>query len=200
MRPAFITYAAKKTAAVVIAGTLVVATGSFALAAAGEETEPDDTTTTTTTEVEETTTTTEVDETTTTTEPEGEGDEVESEETEEAEEAADEPTEDPADLTVEEVEPVEDVETKGEFRNHGEAVRQAAHECPKGPGHGACVSAVAKSDAGKSPTAPEPAPEETTGDEIDEGDSDAALEVQSAEPAPKAKADNAGGNGKGPKK
>jgi hypothetical protein len=35
--------------------------------------------------------------------------------------------------------------------NHGAAVSQAAHDCPPGPGHGACVSAVAHSDAGKKP-------------------------------------------------
>jgi cytoskeletal protein RodZ len=33
--------------------------------------------------------------------------------------------------------------------NHGKYVSQAAHACPPGPGHGACVSAVAHSDAGK---------------------------------------------------
>jgi hypothetical protein len=37
-----------------------------------------------------------------------------------------------------------------EFRNHGEAVSKAAREdCEPGPGHGACVSEVARSDAGK---------------------------------------------------
>jgi cytoskeletal protein RodZ len=33
--------------------------------------------------------------------------------------------------------------------NHGKYVSQAAHECPKGPEHGACVSAVAHSEQGK---------------------------------------------------
>lgn len=35
--------------------------------------------------------------------------------------------------------------------NHGGAVSQAAHDCPPGPEHGPCVSAVAHSDAGKKP-------------------------------------------------
>lgn len=33
--------------------------------------------------------------------------------------------------------------------NHGAAVSEAARTCPPGPEHGACVSAVARSDAGK---------------------------------------------------
>ena len=33
--------------------------------------------------------------------------------------------------------------------NHGKAVSEAAHSCAKGKGHGKCVAAVAKSDAGK---------------------------------------------------
>ena len=33
--------------------------------------------------------------------------------------------------------------------NHGKYVSQAAHDCPTGSDHGPCVSAVAKSDAGK---------------------------------------------------
>ena len=36
-----------------------------------------------------------------------------------------------------------------EPKNHGAAVSQAAHECPKGPEHGACVREVAQSDVGK---------------------------------------------------
>jgi hypothetical protein len=33
--------------------------------------------------------------------------------------------------------------------NHGKYVSEAAQSCPPGPGHGACVSAVAHSDQGK---------------------------------------------------
>jgi hypothetical protein len=33
--------------------------------------------------------------------------------------------------------------------NHGAAVSEAAHTCPPGPEHGACVREVARSDAGK---------------------------------------------------
>ena len=35
--------------------------------------------------------------------------------------------------------------------NHGKYVSQAARDCPPGPEHGPCVSAVARSDAGKKP-------------------------------------------------
>lgn len=37
----------------------------------------------------------------------------------------------------------------GQPENHGKYVSEAAKSCPAGEGHGACVSAVAKSDQGK---------------------------------------------------
>lgn len=239
MRPAFITFAAKKTVAVVITGTLVVATGSFALAAVGDgdesdtsdpsipsltddevecevdlvdgmcpEVDPvdpvdpcldDDSETECPGDEEDAPevcfdeTGVEVDCSEETEDRESEGDESEGENGE----TEGEETEGPG---TEEVDPP----TDGEYRNHGEAVSEAARNtCPKGPGHGACVSEVARSNAGKAP-APE-APEETEPAPVVETapapaeESDPA-EPQAAHPAAEAKGANGNGNGKGPKK
>ena len=70
------------------------------------------------------------------------------------------------------------------FDNHGAAVSEAAHTCPPGPEHGACVREVAQSDAGK------PHADETEEDETPE------TQGESAPPAAKP-GGGKGGQGKG---
>ena len=76
----------------------------------------------------------------------------------------------------------ETTETTEDFRNHGEAVSKAAREdCPPGPGHGACVSAVAKSDAGKKSGADEDVDEVEVDDDDEDEDEDLEPESESDE-------------------
>jgi hypothetical protein len=64
--------------------------------------------------------------------------------------AVDDEDEDLTDVEVDDEVGVDEPEvTTTHPDNHGAAVSEAAHTCPTGPEHGACVSAVAQSDAGK---------------------------------------------------
>lgn len=150
---------AKQTLLGVIALLALVIGATVALAEPGETEDVDDTTTTTTVlecdgDAEESTTDPTAvdqtiasgectsDETTTTTEDQTDGDEDD--------EAPEETV--PDDTVPDETDTLIDPDEVGDdgFRNHGEAVSTAAREdCEPGPGHGACVSEVAKSDAGK---------------------------------------------------
>ena len=83
---------------------------------------------------------------------------------------------------VETGEPAPEAEKTEDFRNHGEAVSKAAREdCPPGPGHGACVSAVAKSDAGKKSGADEDVDEVEVDDDDEDEDEDLEPESESDE-------------------
>jgi hypothetical protein len=67
--------------------------------------------------------------------------------------------------------------------NHGKHVSEAAHTCPPGPGHGACVREVAQSDVGKSDDAEATADDAAEVDDADaaEGDDDTAVEADDAD-------------------
>ena len=52
--------------------------------------------------------------------------------------------------------------------NHGATVSEAAHTCPTGPAHGACVSEVARSDAGKNHQESDGADDADDADDADE--------------------------------
>lgn len=167
---------AKKAAATAIVGTVVVFTGTFALAsiAEGDGTEL---------ELDELEQLEELEELVCIDEcPDDQGDEGETEEEETAGDDNLVETQEPFDLGAvfdEESELEDDGETDGTdgYRNHGEAVSEAAREtCPKGPGHGQCVSDVAKSDAGKKDKknkhADDAAEEEVEGEEDDDDEED----------------------------
>ncbi len=210
---------AKQTLLGVIAALALVAGASMALAADGDGTEEPATTCpetgdTTTTAVEDDAaaesdveadvetddecapTSTTVAEDPESDEDDGdEGDDGESEETDEEDEA-DDGTDD-ADDAGEEV--ADETDGDDEFRNHGEAVSKAAREdCEPGPGHGACVSEVARSNAGKHGS-------EEGDDEVDDesdddiDDSSESTESTRTEKPAKAAKGNGASKGKGHK-
>lgn len=160
---------AKQTLLGVVAMLALVLGATVALAADGDgDPETTDTSETTETSVDtsETTDTTEADETETT-------------DTTETTETTETTTTEP---DVETGEPAPEAEKTEDFRNHGEAVSKAAREdCPPGPGHGACVSAVAKSDAGKKSGADEDVDEVEVDDDDEDEDEDLEPESESDE-------------------
>ena len=105
-------------------------------------------------------------------------DSVEGDEDGRADEGCDE-ADDPQgeDTNVDESDPVVEPSTTPDSAavhpdNHGAAVSEAAHTCPPGPEHGACVREVAQSDAGK---------DHGTTDQVDGSDDGPADSIESAD-------------------